>query len=246
MAPWVFFVIVAFFTVGIVWGFIIGRSKNAVQRRSQAMESELIELREQLSEYKQQVGQHFAQTADVVNAMTANYRALYDHLIKGAQALCGDQLTRAKLDPSAVRFIEHRRDDTAAESAPSTSAEHVTRTEPPQSAVQPPRDASGPSHIADAMDKSLHGTQAHSGAAGEVRQDPHGESAPRPNGELKQGLDLEAAAEPEAAMNAGSLAGDGEQTPPEVEDVKADDDETTVGAGASDLKATHGRSPTLH
>lgn len=108
MQAWVFFIILAVFGVGMLWGFAVGRSKNASLRRAEQLETELTELRDHSSEYKQQVSQHFAKTADVVNAMTSNYRALYDQLIKGAQDLCGDQQASAKLDPSQVRYIEHR------------------------------------------------------------------------------------------------------------------------------------------
>jgi len=111
MQAWVFFVILGVFAVGMAWGFMVGRSKNTSLRRAEQLDIELHELRGQTSEYKQQVSQHFAKTADVVNAMTTNYRALYDQLIKGAQDLCGDQLDSAKLDPSQVRFIEHRRNN---------------------------------------------------------------------------------------------------------------------------------------
>lgn len=108
MQAWVFFVILAVFGVGMLWGFVVGRSKNTSLRRAEQLETELTDLRDQTSEYKQQVSQHFAKTADVVNAMTSNYRALYDQLIKGAEDLCGDHLASAKLDPSQVRYIEHR------------------------------------------------------------------------------------------------------------------------------------------
>jgi uncharacterized membrane-anchored protein YhcB (DUF1043 family) len=111
MQAWVFFVILGVFAVGMLWGFAVGRNKNSSQRRVELLESEVMEMRGQMSDYKQQVSQHFAKTADVVNAMTANYRALYDQLIKGAQDLCGEQITAAKLDPAQVRFIEHRRNN---------------------------------------------------------------------------------------------------------------------------------------
>jgi uncharacterized protein len=111
MQAWVFFVILGVFAVGMLWGFVVGRSKNTSLQRAEQLEIELHDLRSQTSEYKQQVSQHFAKTADVVNAMTSNYRALYDQLIKGAQDLCGDQLASAKLDPTQVRYIEHRRNN---------------------------------------------------------------------------------------------------------------------------------------
>ena len=70
MQAWVFFVILGVFAVGMAWGFMVGRSKNTSLRRAEQLDIELHELRGQTSEYKQQVSQHFAKTADVVNAMT--------------------------------------------------------------------------------------------------------------------------------------------------------------------------------
>lgn len=118
MEGWIILVVLAVAAVAFIWGFVVGRSKNSTQRRAQALESELIDLRDHMSDYKQQVGQHFAKTADVVNAMTANYRSLYDQLIKGAQDLCGEQFSQAKLDPAQVRFIEHRGDTATDDKGP--------------------------------------------------------------------------------------------------------------------------------
>lgn len=162
MEAWVFIVILAVMALGIGAGFAIGRSTNTVQRRSEALESEITELRQQMSDYRQQVGEHFTQTADVVNAMTANYRALYDHLSKGAQDLCGEQFTSNKLDSSAMRFIEHsggapaggpsgQAGAAAAAGATAAAGQAVGEAAPSETS----REEAEPSHhIADAMEKS--------------------------------------------------------------------------------------------
>lgn len=174
MEAWVFVVILAVLAVGIGAGFAIGRSTNSAQRRSENLESEITQLREQMSAYRQQVGQHFAETADVVNAMTANYRTLFDHLSKGAQELCGEQFSSNKLDSSAMRFIEHTAEASAAPTQQGETAQGEgaaaavagmagaavagTQADAEDSAEQTEESdhtqEAGPSHIADAMEKS--------------------------------------------------------------------------------------------
>lgn len=79
---------------GLAGGFLLGRQSDSAVRRSRELDRELHEARDELERYRAQVAEHFSSTADLVNTMTANYRAVYEHLANGAQQLCGDQELR--------------------------------------------------------------------------------------------------------------------------------------------------------
>lgn len=80
--------------VGAVIGFSIGRLSNDGVKRSIRLDQELQEARAELERYRNRVVEHFSTTADLVNRMTADYRAVYEHLAKGAQQLAGNQVPR--------------------------------------------------------------------------------------------------------------------------------------------------------
>lgn len=79
---------------GAAIGFFIGRSSSAGVKRSIQLDQELRETREELERYRGRVVEHFTTTADLVNRLTADYRAVYEHLAKGAHQLAGSQIPR--------------------------------------------------------------------------------------------------------------------------------------------------------
>jgi len=82
-------------TVGIL-GFLLGTALGCIvawlvlsrNRKTQQLQTELNELREHFTDYRDQVTQHFMQTSSLVQAMTESYRAVYEHLASGARHLC--------------------------------------------------------------------------------------------------------------------------------------------------------------
>lgn len=260
MEAWVFIVILAVMAVGIGAGFAIGRSTNSAQRRSEALESEISELREQMSGYRQQVGQHFAETADVVNAMTANYRALYDHLSKGAQELCGEQFTSSKLDSSDMRFIEHSSEEAAGHHAPGTrgegdalagaaaaataagQGEGHTADAGQDEAPGAQAATAGPSHIADAMEKSAQAGRESARGNGQTDEEEfksEAREATSGNGEL----DEHQASQDQTPDK--DIAGDGGERTAEAHDQEADGPTPSPTVADAD-KAKRADSTTLH
>jgi uncharacterized membrane-anchored protein YhcB (DUF1043 family) len=75
-------------------GFLIGRTSSDAVKRSTQLDQELRDAREELDRYRNRVVEHFSTTADLVNRMTADYRAVYEHLAQGAHQLAGSQVPR--------------------------------------------------------------------------------------------------------------------------------------------------------
>lgn len=50
----------------------------------------LEQTRNETARYRQKVTEHFSTTADLFNSLTANYRAVYEHLAMSSHALCDE------------------------------------------------------------------------------------------------------------------------------------------------------------
>ena len=62
---------------------------------------------QQLRDYQAQVAEHFTETAELLNRMTASYREVHNHLARGAQQLCGEGAGRHLLARSPVHELDY-------------------------------------------------------------------------------------------------------------------------------------------
>ncbi len=90
-------------------------------------------LKEELEAYREQVADHFAETASLVNRMTDSYKDVFDHLQGGASQLIGEERLRQKLaDQSGETITLKRLGTTAAvggqRAAPGPDATNSERT----------------------------------------------------------------------------------------------------------------------
>ena len=112
---------------GVVIGLIMARLRERNGGRD-ALQLELDEARGELQRYKQDVGVHFAQTADLVNRLTDSYRDVHQHLSKSAQKLCDDKVLVASLMAQEQRPVLTAPPEGADEEAPESAP------------VEPPKD----------------------------------------------------------------------------------------------------------
>jgi uncharacterized membrane-anchored protein YhcB (DUF1043 family) len=78
---------------GLLIGLAVGRGSNKLQRRCQALEAELQAARAEQTRYREQVGEHFDQTGELLRTFTRQYRAVYEHMAEGARSLCPEHVT---------------------------------------------------------------------------------------------------------------------------------------------------------
>ena len=90
--------------VAIGAGFFFGRMTNSAVRNSKRLDADLKQVQSELADYKQEVSHHFEKTAELVNTMTASYRAVYEHLATGAQNLCKEQASKLAMDAPVERI----------------------------------------------------------------------------------------------------------------------------------------------
>lgn len=73
--------------VGILLGFVIARRTRKKETHIRELEEQLSQSREELVEYRTQVDDYLIQTSELVDQLTASYRAVYMHLAEGARTL---------------------------------------------------------------------------------------------------------------------------------------------------------------
>ena len=90
--------------LGIGLGSIVTYTLASRSSRKKNLQAELDQLAERFTEYREQVGQHFMQTSNLVQEMTQSYRAVYEHLASGAYHLCGEEADTPSLghEPAAA------------------------------------------------------------------------------------------------------------------------------------------------
>jgi len=84
------------------------RSHQEVQQVQEALhrcQQELLSSQEETRQYRTQVMQHFTQTADLLQSLTLNYRAVYEHLAAGAATLCDGQVTSLTAETLRERLL---------------------------------------------------------------------------------------------------------------------------------------------
>ncbi|MET0012765.1 MAG: DUF1043 family protein [Sedimenticola sp.] len=111
MSP--FWIFVVSFAAGAGIGVFI-----AYQMRSgkdcKLLKQQLEELNQEYDDYKQGVGKHFVETSTLINNLTQSYKEVHQHLSKGAQTLCPEDVA-LELQRSTVPLI---RDAIEGESKP--------------------------------------------------------------------------------------------------------------------------------
>ncbi len=67
---------------------------NELEGALQDLRSEKSKAQDELGEYQSKVTNHFTETSEKLHDLTLQYRAVYDHLAKGAGELCPDSLQK--------------------------------------------------------------------------------------------------------------------------------------------------------
>jgi uncharacterized membrane-anchored protein YhcB (DUF1043 family) len=84
---------------GLIIGYIFGGRMAPGSQQSRELEKKLAEANRSREQFEQRVNMHFADTAGKLNALTQNYREVYEHIASGAAALSsGKSNAAAKFD----------------------------------------------------------------------------------------------------------------------------------------------------
>jgi uncharacterized membrane-anchored protein YhcB (DUF1043 family) len=92
-SPGLWIVVAAALAAGL--GFSIGRIGGSAARRARSLQVALTkeraahdQARSEYEGYRKRVADHFSETSERLHDLTLQYRAVYEHLAKGASDLC--------------------------------------------------------------------------------------------------------------------------------------------------------------
>ena len=117
-------------------GVTCSRHLSPQGKKSKALEEELQQSEHKLNEYQQEVTEHFAETAKLVNNLTQNYRDVHQHLANSALKLANVDISRELLSTNPST-------ETAAESLPIDDTISEADFQPPKDWAPRSSDAEG-------------------------------------------------------------------------------------------------------
>ncbi len=85
------------FIVGSLLSLLLTRSFSASEQKARTLETRLQQAEENLADYQQEVTDHFAETAQLVNNLTQNYKEVHEHLAGSALKLANVDISRQLL-----------------------------------------------------------------------------------------------------------------------------------------------------
>lgn len=74
--------------VGLLLGWLMGRRTSAAGQKHREVERKLDQILQDKKIYEDEVVEHFADTAKLLNNLTQSYRDVHNHLANGAATLC--------------------------------------------------------------------------------------------------------------------------------------------------------------
>lgn len=91
---------IAALVVGCILGLVLSKTLSPQEQKARSLESKLQDSEKKLSAYQQEVTEHFAQTAKLVNSLTQSYRDVHEHLASDALKLANVDISRQLLKAS--------------------------------------------------------------------------------------------------------------------------------------------------
>lgn len=140
--------------IGLSVGLLIGGLVLRFGRKPSNAEKSFSELQSEHHAFREEVADHFVETANLINHLTDSYKEVFEHMQKGAQALVDSDTLREKLplldeDTIVLKRIGNRQSDlsTEVEAEPTIDSPNDITTEQPVDSVS--EDASSTEPVND-------------------------------------------------------------------------------------------------
>ncbi len=131
----------AVFVLGLLAGALLARLVLPSRRKLRQLVMELDAARSEHQVYRGEVSHHFEKSSELVAAMTASYKAVFDHLADGAQTLCSENASLGAGRFAAPRLVFDQ----------DVSVSRLRGGEPSAAAAEPERDAHATRHAGPAV-----------------------------------------------------------------------------------------------
>lgn len=113
---------IATLVIGGALGALLVKTTSPGEQRSRELDTRLKQTEDQLRDYQQDVAEHFAETSQLVNALTQSYKEVHQHLAASALKLSNPDLSRQLIDAGDGKLLSDKRnrssDDTTDATAP--------------------------------------------------------------------------------------------------------------------------------
>ncbi len=83
--------------IGLVVGLLAGGGSVWVYSTRGGKDESVETLKKENAVFREEVNEHFVQTAELINRMTDSYKAVFDHLSEGAGKLVDEQAVRERM-----------------------------------------------------------------------------------------------------------------------------------------------------
>ncbi|MDH3646915.1 MAG: YhcB family protein [Gammaproteobacteria bacterium] len=98
-------------SMGLAVGLFAGWLMTTLFQRRRAGGKNAQQLRNEMAQYRDEVNEHFARTAELFKESTEKYRDLYEHLAGGAQTLANDLPDRTQVDFRPGKLLANQSND---------------------------------------------------------------------------------------------------------------------------------------
>ena len=118
MVTWVLYLCIGL-VIGGMAGFYFAKMDDFSRKQKKSMEEKLQKTEQELMAYKDQVTDHFKETATLINGMTESYQKVHEHLAQGVVQLCNNPIEVEKLQVSPNQLLTESKDQSVTEKAES-------------------------------------------------------------------------------------------------------------------------------
>jgi len=126
MVTWVLYLCIGL-VIGGMAGFYFAKMDDFSRKQKKSMEEKLQKTEQELIAYKDQVTDHFKETATLINNMTESYQKVHEHLAQGVVQLCSNPIEVEKLQVSPNQLLPESKDQAVTEPAESEAPKTNTK-----------------------------------------------------------------------------------------------------------------------
>ena len=84
--------------IALIIGLLLGATGVWIWlRRHGGGDPSVAELKKENERFREEVNEHFVQTAELINQLTDSYKAVFDHLSEGADRLVDEEAVRGRM-----------------------------------------------------------------------------------------------------------------------------------------------------
>lgn len=118
---------------GLLIGYIMAGRASASPKKIIELEQKLQDSQRSYAQYRDEVGEHFSTTAELVQQMTDSYKDVYQHLASGAQELCSGDVASKLLPTSNSEVFNAVQHDDSDDNDLQAPKDYAPRQDPSQS-----------------------------------------------------------------------------------------------------------------